>query len=254
MMTSVRLTYPYAAAAAAGVALAYVAWRRRRRRGPQLSLTALRDNLALRQAFQSRIGLDIGGTLAKLVFLSNKELLDRLSLSEDATVHSALSFSLSKGDSTLHFVILPTDMLEATCRSIHNRMSWPAADQSVRRIVAAGGGAIRFREMFHDVLQVQLLPFKELQAVVEGLLFLSAQGPAHDELFTIDPSSSSPSSGREVSVPWPTTEPLFPFLLVNMGSGRVLLGATTDSRTAAPRRRDLPRPCARLDRQATSSG
>ena len=61
-----------------------------------------------------------------------------------------------------------------------------------------------------EVLDVELLPFKELQAVVHGILFLQAHGP-RDELFTIN------SSKRRINVPWPET--LFPFLLVNMGSG-----------------------------------
>ena len=88
-------------------------------------------------------------------------------------------------------------------------MQYPE-NTAYREIIATGGGAHRFYDTFRSVLQVELMPLKELQAAVEGLLFLAAEGP-EEELFTVS------ASGEEVAVAWP--EPLFPFLLVNMGSG-----------------------------------
>ena len=76
------------------------------------------------------------------------------------------------------------------------------------------------------------MPLKELQAAVEGLLFLAAEGP-EEELFTVSaggeevavanpypnpsPTPNPSPNPNQVAVAWP--EPLFPFLLVNMGSG-----------------------------------
>ena len=184
------------------------------------SLRALQENLALRHAFQSRIGLDIGGTLAKLVFLTDKtgsNSLEKVNFGSDASKHPELSFSMKSsffsGAGTLHFVATPTHLLEATCKSVRERMVWPLTDaNSFRKIVAAGGGGLRFKDMFRETLQVELVPFKELQAALNGLLFLAEHHPPSGELFTVDEKS-----GQEVSVAWPS--PLFPFILVSIGSG-----------------------------------
>ena len=54
-----------------------------------------------------------------------------------------------------------------------------------RQIVAAGGGGHRFAPLFREALRVELVPFKEMQSIVDGLRFLSAYGPP-DELFSVD--------------------------------------------------------------------
>ena len=181
-------------------------------------MKALQENLALRHAFQSRIGLDIGGTLAKLVFLTDKtgsNSLEKVNFGTDASKHPELSFSSSffSRAGTLHFVATPTHLLEATCKSVRERMAWPLTDANYfRKIVAAGGGGLRFKEMFRETLQVELVPFKELQAALNGLLFLAEHHPPEGELFTVDEQT-----GQEVDVTWPS--PLFPFILVSIGSG-----------------------------------
>jgi type II pantothenate kinase len=110
------------------------------------------------------------------------------------------------------------ELLEATARTISSRVH--PEQEGLRHIVAAGGGAHRFARMFREVLSVALVPFNELQAAVEGLLFLSRHGPddsseaiaaGESELFTLD------AGGSFVGCDWP--RPLFPFLLVNVGSG-----------------------------------
>ena len=65
-------------------------------------------------------------------------------------------------------------------------------------------------DMFRELLRVELVPFKELEAVVRGLIFTRTTG-APRELFSTD------RSGAERDVPWPSS--LYPFLLVNIGSG-----------------------------------
>mmetsp|Transcript_61582 Transcript_61582/g.198293 ORF Transcript_61582/g.198293 Transcript_61582/m.198293 type:complete len:535 (+) Transcript_61582:105-1709(+) len=90
---------------------------------------------------------------------------------------------------------------------------------SVERLFTAGGGAHKFAPLFRDALQIELVPVKELSAVVDGLLFLATCGAAkagcRQEIFTVD------EDGQPSPTPWP--EPLFPFLLVNIGSGVSIL-------------------------------
>jgi type II pantothenate kinase len=203
--------------AAGATMLAGVWWWKRRSRAeapePQTprsrGLRALQDTLALRAAFQSKLGFDIGGTLAKIALTSEpgRDPLEHVTLTH-ATSYRELGFCT--GSTAFHFVALPTHKLEETARSIRERMSWPASDTSVRQIVAAGGGAHRFASAFRTLLQVELLSFPELQAAVHGLGFLAEHGPPH-ELFTVD------AAGGDQCVPWPS--PLYPYLLVNLGSG-----------------------------------
>mmetsp|Transcript_101908 Transcript_101908/g.328917 ORF Transcript_101908/g.328917 Transcript_101908/m.328917 type:complete len:546 (+) Transcript_101908:135-1772(+) len=125
-----------------------------------------------------------------------------------------------------------------------------ASYRPVRRIATAGGGACKFAPLFRDALRVEIEPVKELSAVVDGLLLLargatatSAKAPSRSageaegadvvhisedhevgsassfsrgaELFTVG------EDGRASALPWP--RPLFPLLLVNMGSGVSML-------------------------------
>ena len=68
-----------------------------------------------------------------------------------------------------------------------------------RQVVAPCGGAHLFREVFREILQVEMLPLKELQAVVEGLLFLAAEGAA-GELFTVDVKSAGSDGTGTITV------------------------------------------------------
>ena len=154
----------------------------------------------------SRLGLDIGGTQLKMVLASaSSSPLARVRLTTSA-LHPELTFTA--GEMSLTFVSSPTHRLEETVRLLAERLAYPE-NAELREIVAAGGGAHKYGALFRDVLQVSLVPFRELQAAVRGLCFLSAHGP-DDELFTVGANGHSP-------VVWP--RPLFPCLLVNMGSG-----------------------------------
>jgi pantothenate kinase len=83
-----------------------------------------------------------------------------------------------------------------------------------QKVFAAGGGAHKFAQQFQDILQMEMVAVKELTAVVDGLIFLMLHGPRSGSLFTASGADSVP-------LPWP--EPLFPFIVVNMGSGVSIL-------------------------------
>lgn len=208
----------------AGVAaLLMLAWARRRARPSALSprkqaLISLSDAMALRSIWQRRIGMDIGGTLAKMAVVSEpgKDPFAHIAFRNTTTTHPELAFDKKGSDASVHFLSIPTHLLEATMRSVRDRMGALPWEQSQRLIVTAGGGGHRFRRMFREVLHTELVPFKELQAVVGGLQFLREHGPP-STLFTVN------ADGVE-SVGWP--EEPFPFLLVVMGSGVSVLRVT----------------------------
>jgi len=201
--------------------------------------------LTLRE-LPGHLGLDIGGTLAKLVVATHDTpdgVAQLAALGPGSRCFPQLSFDAvgaspyqrrnqrrpsagvqrraadagrsvldhlfhtesSHATLQLRFVSVGTAGLEQAVRKLRSQFALEDMRQ-VREIVTAGGGGHKFAAMFREVLRVQLVPFKELQAVVDGLLFLSQFGP-EDELYCQD----------DACYAWPET--LFPFVLVNMGSG-----------------------------------
>mmetsp|Transcript_18551 Transcript_18551/g.59089 ORF Transcript_18551/g.59089 Transcript_18551/m.59089 type:complete len:397 (-) Transcript_18551:98-1288(-) len=178
---------------------------------------------------------------------------ERVSFGACFNTQPSLSFDVDADDGTsltLHFVAAPTRSLAEAVETLRNCDGQPAAPavescpesgprlqrresvySSVRHVVAAGGGAHKYAALFEEVLRVRLVPFAELAALVEGLHFLRAVGPA-DELYALpgpapggDGSGSAATSGgegvaseaAEKRVAWEEVD--FPYIVVNIGSG-----------------------------------
>ncbi|CAE7259080.1 PANK4 [Symbiodinium natans] len=104
-----------------------------------------------------------------------------------------------------------------------------ASDRPHRRMATAGGGACKFAPLFRDALRVELEPVREMSAMVDGLLLLappqcltgtdgtggSSGDGTQQDIFTIT------EDGATVTKPWP--QPLFPMILVIMGTGVSIL-------------------------------
>lgn len=98
-----------------------------------------------------------------------------------------------------------------------------SSNKAHRRMATAGGGACKFAPLFRDALRVELEPVREMRAMVDGFLLLAPSASlgtdstggsnelSHQDIFTIN------EDGTTVSRPWP--EPLFPLILVIMGTG-----------------------------------
>jgi len=103
------------------------------------------------------------------------------------------------------------------------------SDRPHRRMATAGGGACKFAPLFREALRVEFEPVTEMSAMVDGLLLLapprcligtdgtggSSGDGTEQDIFTIS------EDGVTVSKPWP--EPLFPMILVIMGTGVSIL-------------------------------
>jgi len=106
--------------------------------------------------------------------------------------------------------------LSSRCSSSVELASLGRCEAPSPKIFTAGGGAHKFAQLFREALQVDLVPVKELSAVVDGLLFLMDVGPSASGLVY-----EVAEDGSHVSAEWP--EPPFPFLVVNIGSGVSIL-------------------------------
>merc|ERR1719310_877711 len=115
-----------AASAAAGFAVALIVvagfgrqWlrvaARLQKRKSHHHMLALRDTFKLRQALRHKLGVDIGGTLAKIVVASEstQNPMENVKLIHSTHKHE-LCFTARSGHLTFAFLSTPTETLEAT--------------------------------------------------------------------------------------------------------------------------------------------
>ncbi|XP_026405060.1 pantothenate kinase 2-like [Papaver somniferum] len=173
----------------------------------------------------SHLALDIGGSLIKLIYFSRHEdhlvddkrkktLKERLGLSND----SRRSYPILGG--RLHFVKFETRKINECLDFIHSKQlhrggidprGWsseaPNNDNAV--IKATGGGAYRFTDLFKERVGVSLDKEDEMDCLVAGANFL---------LKAIRHEAFTHMEGQKEFVQIDQND-LFPYLLVNIGSG-----------------------------------
>eukprot|EP00443_Scrippsiella_acuminata_P113860 CAMPEP_0115679488 /NCGR_PEP_ID=MMETSP0272-20121206/56303_1 /TAXON_ID=71861 /ORGANISM="Scrippsiella trochoidea, Strain CCMP3099" /LENGTH=407 /DNA_ID=CAMNT_0003118711 /DNA_START=9 /DNA_END=1229 /DNA_ORIENTATION=- len=204
----------------------------------------------------TRLGLDIGGTLAKLVFFEsearpswcNGRLTEALSSLGAAAgpgrpswgeLDEELSFADEQLGGRFHFVAFRSDHMERFVDLLEAHNLHVGVDE----ILATGGGAYKYAPLFQERLGVELRPVDELGVVVQGIAWL-VDRPIRDRFGFLDSSpaasaegvqgaSSSCSSSTASTTDGSPIEALsprrkclelgaaalFPFLLVNIGSG-----------------------------------
>ncbi|KAF2645137.1 pantothenate kinase 4 [Massarina eburnea CBS 473.64] len=148
-------------------------------------------------AVVSHVAVDIGGSLAKLVY-----------------------FSRGPGESSiggrLNFVKFETDRID-TCISFtrklqadHQQLNGAAKDELC--VMATGGGAFKFYDQIREALAVKVIREDEMECLIIGLDFFITEIP--NEVFTY--SEEDPMDF--VPLP-PQPSSIYPYLLVNIGSG-----------------------------------
>jgi len=175
-----------------------------------VAVSSVVEALEYLKTMPGRIGLDIGGSLAKMAFMQDApqacDLADRFGVT--GRRHPELSFEVvAEGrPHEVHFISGSTAQLERALMQHKHQTD----GGTPRRVVASGGGAHRFAHSMREVLNVEMLPLQEMESLVRGLSFLHDHGP-QGEVFLMDPCR------EEVPADWPA--PLLPCLLVNIGSG-----------------------------------
>ena len=223
------------------------------------------------------IGLDVGGTLAKLVIAeparSSNELPEAFGEDGDdgqpeGRTHRTLDLrlrpryiyddELNDGERRLQFMSGSSDGLAQLLETADGGVVTPrtpaksdgsasssgsnqppggsfgvdaierAAKQKAKRVAATGGGAHKLKGLMAQAFNIELQPVPEMESVILGMLSLHALNPP-GELFTVENNAGvigdegffhhhglhGEPGARDVA--WP--EKLFPFLLVNIGSG-----------------------------------
>lgn len=176
-------------------------------------------------------GMDIGGTLTKLVYFEPKDITPD-ELDQEAEILRNIRRYLTKNSAygktghrdthlqmddveirgrkgSLHFIRFPTaEMGNFLALAKSKGMA-----QLVTTVCATGGGAFKFEENFKKEVNMKLAKFDELDALMKGLLFTDTH--SRTECYYWENASDisiSQTARFDFSQP-------YPFILVNIGSG-----------------------------------
>ncbi|KAG8534229.1 uncharacterized protein KY384_001073 [Bacidia gigantensis] len=142
----------------------------------------------------SHVALDIGGSLAKLVYFSrepnSKELGGRLSF---------VKFETDRINQCFEFI--------KQLKSKQTALNGSKPNELV--IIATGGGAFKYYDEMKAILGLEVLREDEMECLIMGLDFFITEIP--QEVFTY--SEADPMPFQQ-----PRTD-IYPYLLVNIGSG-----------------------------------
>ncbi|XP_048516372.1 pantothenate kinase 3 isoform X1 [Athalia rosae] len=176
-------------------------------------------------------GMDIGGTLSKLVYFEPK---DRTRDEADAEVETLKNIRryLVKNSAygktghrdihlqmdnvcirgrrgSLHFIRFPTSEMGNFLALAKSK----GMATLVTTVCATGGGAFKFEENFKREVNMSLAKFDELDSIIKGMLYIETTNP-HECYYWSDPTCDI----RCRKIPYDFSDP-YPFLIVNIGSG-----------------------------------
>ncbi|CAK4695860.1 unnamed protein product [Aphanomyces euteiches] len=135
-----------------------------------------------------RFGMDVGGTLGKLVYFEKKNG----SASDLGDVHSYLvdteyygkavqrdnAMMLDVPGGRIHFLRFETSQVEYIVEFVLHR----CFHRDIRTIACTGGGAFKFSKLFEDHLGISLHKCDELECLIRGMVYVMRH--VHDECFT----------------------------------------------------------------------
>ncbi|KAI9922647.1 hypothetical protein PsorP6_001339 [Peronosclerospora sorghi] len=207
--------------------------------------------------------LDIGGTLAKMVYfqpvdgvsatqqrqmelqlnrskplkISEKRRLEgslpliddfimSLHSTDEAQRDARLQMFVPDLGGTIHFINFPTAKMDAITDFVRRRFF----HRYIKTIACTGGGAFKFSSLFESRLGIELEKEDEMDALIKGLNFVLWHAPNECYTFVnVVPATHGLGSATKTILPKPDKHDLYPFLLVNIGSGVSILKITGES-------------------------
>jgi type II pantothenate kinase len=176
-------------------------------------------------------GMDIGGSLCKLVYFEPKDITKDEADSEVETLRNIRRY-LTKNSAygktghrdthlqmedvyirgrkgTLHFIRFPSsEMVNFLALAKSKGMA-----NLVTTVCATGGGAYKFEEDFRREVNMKLEKFDEFDSLLKGLQFADAQNPS-ECYYWASPTDDTCCT----KINYDFSNP-YPFLIVNIGSG-----------------------------------
>lgn len=160
----------------------------------------------------SHVAADIGGSLAKVVYFSREENGNPES---GGRLHF-LSFETDKIDDCIEYLRSLQSKHQATNGGDTNQKA------SNLSVMATGGGAFKFYDRIKERLGVEVSREDEMECLIKGLDFFITEIPS--EVFTYH--DNDPENAMHYQ---PPREDVYPYLLVNIGSGVSMIKVTSRS-------------------------
>jgi len=182
-------------------------------------------------------GIDIGGSLSKLVYYEPINLTPEDELSELETLKTIrhyLTGNTAYGDTGIRDVLLEMTNVRLDGRKgILHFIRFPTSEMEkfillckmknlksvAKTICATGGGAYKFETEFNQLLEMDLLKFDELKSLIEGIHYIHYINPRKECFFYNDPFNDRGNFSKEN---YDFSNP-YPYLVVNIGSGVSIL-------------------------------
>ncbi|CAI5710458.1 unnamed protein product [Hyaloperonospora brassicae] len=181
-------------------------------------------------------GLDIGGTLAKIVYFehhgasndkrSRSASLDGAAREMNKFLREHLSFGSTgvqdvrlKAYSTIlngvfHFMQFESSRTREAVEFIVTN----GIHQSLRILPCTGGGAHKYGHVFNEIAGIELEKYDEINCTILGLHLLITTLP--DEMYTFEVVDfNSLAASRAKTIPPDADTNVYPYLLVSIGSG-----------------------------------
>lgn len=183
-------------------------------------------------------GLDIGGTLVKLVYFEPRDITaeeEQEEVENLKSIRKYLTSNVAYGQTgirdvhlelkdltmcgrkgNLHFIRFPTQDLPVFIQMARDKQF-----SSLHTFLCAtGGGAYKFEEDFLTVGGLQLWKLDELDCLIKGVLFIDSVGfNGQSQCFSLE-NPKDPEKCQKI--PYNLENP-YPLLLVNIGSGVSIL-------------------------------
>lgn len=181
----------------------------------------------------SHVAADIGGSLAKIVYFSPEQQQE--TSEEDGSGQANKTGSKAPGG-RLHFLKFETDKIDACIefmRELQRKQrldvaGTPAAADTKPElcVMATGGGAFKYYERMRTQLGVDVIREDEMSCLIQGLDFFINEIPR--EVFTYDETTDADNPMQYVDLD--EQEHIYPYLLVNIGSGVSMIKVSGPSR------------------------
>ncbi|GAB6026236.1 Pantothenate kinase 4 [Chamberlinius hualienensis] len=183
------------------------------------------DELVFRNLSKAkRFAIDIGGSLTKIAYYSTvpfRKVLYSLSSEDGSKSDDEASYEVSLKE-RLHFIRFETKYIESCLNFIQMHLVSSSETDHVKTINATGGGAYKYTELISSTLGLKVNKQDELQCLIKGCNFLLKNIP--NEVFIYQKNGNPEYKFQNV-------EPnVFPYLLVNIGSGVSILKVESESK------------------------
>ncbi|XP_070541275.1 pantothenate kinase 3-like isoform X2 [Ptychodera flava] len=190
-------------------------------------------------------GVDIGGTLVKLVYFEPTDFINaeqeyEAEVETLRTIRHYLTSNTAYGKSgirdvhltikdfkihgrtgNLHFIRFPTIDMPAFLQLVKSKNLSSVAD----KICATGGGAYKFAEDVREIVNMKLEKYDELDCLISGIHFIDSKIPNECYYWgNVDPFNSEACE----KIPYDFRDP-YPYLVVNIGSGVSVLSVKSQT-------------------------